>query len=118
MLLNFKSYKHFVVCGKTDMRCGVYRLSRRIQDDFKINPFSKSMFLFCGGSGYRTLKMLAWEPTGFYLITKYVNLDSKGFSWPRNEKEAKNITYAELEQLLDGVDIFRRITPVRGIPLL
>jgi transposase len=113
MLPTFKDYQCFVVCGKTDMRCGINSLSHRVQDELKKDVFSRSLFIFCGGFGFRTLKILAWEPTGFYLITKQLNASGKGFKWPKNEIEARIISYKELENILEGMDIFRRLDALK-----
>jgi transposase len=113
MLPSFQDYQCFVVCGKTDMRGGINSLAHRIQDEFKQNPFSKSLFIFCGGLGFRTLKILAWEPTGFYLIIKQINASGKGFKWPKDEQEALLISYDELGYILEGMDIFRRLDELK-----
>ena len=39
----------YIVCGKTDLRKGSDSLAYLIQSQFDLDPFSKSVFLFCGG---------------------------------------------------------------------
>ena len=39
----------YIVCGKTDLRKGIDSLAYLIQSQFALDPFSKSVFLFCGG---------------------------------------------------------------------
>ena len=92
MFPSFDDYSCFVICGKTDMRCGIHSLAHKVQDDLEKDLFNKSLFIFCGGSGYRTLKILTWEPTGFYLITKQVIPSSRGFCWPKNRTDAEQTT--------------------------
>jgi transposase len=118
MLPTFENYQCFVICGKTDMRCGINSLSHRVQDELKKDLFSQSLFIFCGGSGFRTLKILAWEPTGFYLLTKQLNASGKGFKWPKDENEARIISYNELGNILEGMDIFRRLDELKNNPIL
>ena len=38
----------YIVCGYTDMRKGLNSLVPFIQQSFKIDPYSSSLFLFCG----------------------------------------------------------------------
>jgi transposase len=118
MLPSFEDYSCFVVCGKTDMRCGIHSLAHKVQDDLGKDLFNRSMFIFCGGSGYRTLKILTWEPTGFYLITKQVIPSSRGFCWPKNRTDAEQITQDDLGRLLIGQDIWRALNEVKGTPIL
>ena len=54
----------YIVCGYTDMRKGLNSLVPFIQQSFKIDPYSSSLFLFCGKRCDR-LKALLWEPAGF-----------------------------------------------------
>jgi len=118
MLPTFEDYQCFVVCGKTDMRCAINSLSHKVQDELKKDVFSRSLFIFCGGSGFKTLKILAWEPTGFYLITKQLIASGKGFKWPKDESEAQIISYKELGNILEGMDIFRRLDELNSDQLL
>lgn len=100
------------------MRCGIHSLALRVQDDLGKDPFDSSLFIFCGGKGFRTLKILTWEPTGFYLITKQVIPASRGFCWPKNEKDAKKISQNDLSRLIIGQDIWRALKEVKGKPIL
>lgn len=43
----------YIVCGKTDLRKGIDSLAYLIQSQFALDPFSKSVFLFCGGKSDR-----------------------------------------------------------------
>lgn len=40
----------YIICGKTDMRKGIDGLATLIQDSFKLDPYSDSIFLFSGWS--------------------------------------------------------------------
>ncbi|MCJ0570456.1 transposase [Enterococcus cecorum] len=39
----------YIFCGKTDLRKGIDSLAYLIQSQFNLEPFSKSVFPFCGG---------------------------------------------------------------------
>ena len=59
----------YIACGKTDMRKSIDGLAAMVQDQFQLNPFSKSIFLFCGNR-YDRIKILMWEGDGFVLLYK------------------------------------------------
>ena len=40
MLPSFEDYSCFVVCGKTDMRCGIHSLAHKVQDDLGKDIYS------------------------------------------------------------------------------
>ena len=43
----------YIVYWKTDLRKGIDLLAYLIQSQFDLAPFSKSVFLFCGGKSDR-----------------------------------------------------------------
>lgn len=58
----------YVVCGYTDMRCGIDSLAAIIERKYKVNLFvPNTLFLFCGRSSSR-IKGLLWEGDGFLLL--------------------------------------------------
>lgn len=92
----------YLACGKTDMRKSIDGLSSIIQHNFKLNPYSKDIFLFCGGRSDR-IKALLWDGNGFLLL--YKRLDEGNFRWPRTQQEAINISGQQLRWLLEGLSI-------------
>ena len=93
----------YVACGYTDLRKGVDGLASLIQQQFELDPFTNTLFLFCGKRRDR-LKALLWEGDGFVLI--YKRLAVKGrYRWPRNSSEARNLTWQEFDWLMSGLDI-------------
>lgn len=105
--------KLFLACGYTDMRKSIDGLTAIVQQNFKLNPFSNSLFLFCGRKCNR-LKALYWEGDGFVLL--YKRLESGRFRWPRTEEEVRQISSQEFRWLLEGLtidqlDAVRKITP-------
>ena len=64
-----QAQKVYIVCGYTDMRKGLNSLVLFVQQNFGIDPYSSSLFLFCGKRCDR-LKALLWELDGFVLLYK------------------------------------------------
>ena len=75
----------YLVTGYTDLRSSIDGLAIIVQAQLEFDPFSKTLFLFCGRSCDR-IKGLLWEGDGFLLL--YKRLDNGRFQWPRNETEA------------------------------
>ncbi len=95
----------YVVCGYTDMRKSITGLAAIIKYQFKLNPFERSVFLFCGKRADR-MKALLWEEDGFLLLYKI--LEESTYQWPRSEAEVQKITVQEYHRLLEGLQIKRR----------
>ena len=50
----------YIACGYTDMRKSIDGLAAIVQEEFHLDPFSKSLFLFCGKRSDR-IKGLLWR---------------------------------------------------------
>ena len=61
--------KVYIACGYTDLRKGIDGLARLVQQQFALNPFTNTLFLFCGRRRDR-IKGLYWEKDGFILLYK------------------------------------------------
>ena len=49
MLGDISGAEHiYIACGRTDMRKSIDGLASIVQQNFKLDPFSNSLFLFCG----------------------------------------------------------------------
>ena len=105
MFFDFSRYSYYVAPGGTDMRKGADSLSRFVQEKLKLNPLSKSMFLFCNKS-HKTLAVLVWD-NGFWLMKK--KLYEGTFAWPRDAAQAMQITVDDVRRVVRGDDVFRRI---------
>lgn len=92
----------YIVCGYTDMRKSIDGLSAIVQQNFKLDVFSGSLFLFCGKRCDR-IKALLWEEDGFVLL--YKRLENGKYKWSRNSEEAKLITKQEFRWLMEGLSI-------------
>jgi len=92
----------FIVTGYTDMRKGMTGLATIIQGTHSLDPYNKSLYLFCGRNA-RKLKGLLWEGDGFLLLQKC--LDNGRFRWPRSTEEARRLSPQEIRWLLEGLEI-------------
>lgn len=92
----------YLVTGYSDLRKGIEGLAAVVQGTLSGDPFSKSLYLFCGRRRDR-IKGLLWEGDGFLLL--YKRLDNGVFRWPRNETEARLLTEQEIRWLLEGLEL-------------
>lgn len=97
-----KAENIYIACGHTDMRKSIDGFSAIIQQNFQLNPFQNSLFLFCGRHRDR-MKALYWEGDGFVLL--YKRLESGRFQWPRDAEAVRAISDQELRWLLEGLSI-------------
>ena len=103
MLVNFSNVQNiFIVCGHTDMRCGIDGLAGIITDKYNLDLFNAALFLFCGRKKDR-FKALYWDKDGFILL--YKRIEKGNLQWPRNQEEVKKLTSQELRWLLEGLSI-------------
>ena len=96
---------------------GIDGLAGIVQRQFKLDPFSETLFLFCGRRNDR-IKGLLWEGSGFLLL--YRRLESGSFQWPRNGDEARQITAQQYRWLMEGLSIEQPKAhhPVDGITFI
>ena len=92
----------YIVTGYTDMRKGIDGLAAIVQGKLSLDPFDRSLFLFCGRNA-RKVKGLVWEGDGFLLLNK--RLENGRYCWPRNETEALRLTPQQLRWLMEGLSI-------------
>lgn len=97
-----RAEKIYLACGYTDMRKAINGLAAIVQQNFRLDPFSNSLFLFCGRKCNR-LKALYWEGDGFILL--YKRLENGRFQWPRSQEEVRQISEQEFRWLLEGLSI-------------
>ena len=96
--------KVYIACGYTDLRKGIDGLARLVQQQFALDPFTNTLFLFCGRRRDR-IKELYWEGNGFVLL--YKRLESGSFQWPRKESEARSLTAKQYRWLMEGLSIYQ-----------
>ena len=92
----------YIACGYTDLRRGIDGLTAMVQQHFHLDPFTNTLFLFCGRRRDR-IKALYWEGNGFVLL--YKRLESGSFQWPRTESEARALTMQQHRWLMEGLSI-------------
>jgi transposase len=102
-MLNVGTGKVYLATGSTDMRKSIDGLTAIVQEYFKLDPFSSSLFVFCNKNRNK-LKILQWEHNGFWL--HYRRLEKGVFQWPKKRDDSTLIlTSRELQWLLDGLSI-------------
>jgi len=103
MIIDWTKITIMIKPGKTDFRKQINGLAVIVEKELKLNVFSNYLFLFCSKNRSR-LKILYWDSNGFCLWLKRLEKDK--FPWPKNETEAREITYEELKMLLGGINFF------------
>lgn len=92
----------YIACGYTDLRKSIDGLAALVKQRFELDPYSNSLFLFCGKRCDR-IKALYWEGNGFVLL--YKRLESGSFQWPREGIRAKQITAQQFRWLTEGLSV-------------
>ncbi len=104
MIIDWSKMKIMIKPGKVDFRKQINGLAVIVENELKLNVFSNYMFIFCSKNRKR-LKVLYWDRNGFCLWLK--RLEKERFPWPKNEAEAREITFDQLKMILDGIDFFK-----------
>ncbi|MBQ2106499.1 MAG: IS66 family insertion sequence element accessory protein TnpB [Lachnospiraceae bacterium] len=92
----------YIAYGYTDMRKSIDGLAAIVQQQFRMDPFSPALFLFCGKRRDR-FKALLWEGDGFLLF--YKRLENGTFRWPRSQEDVKPITWQQFRWLMEGLEL-------------
>ena len=92
----------YIACGYTDMRSGIDRLAALVKTTFQLNPYTNTLYLFCGRRADR-IKALYWDADGFALL--YKRLEQGQYQWPRSPEEARELTPQQLRWLQEGLKI-------------
>ena len=113
MLKNLSADNIYIVCGHTDMRKSIDGLAAIVQQQYQLDLFNNSAFLFCERRRDR-LKVLLWEDDGFLLL--YKRLEGGKFNWPRSKQEVRNLTHEQYIWLMQGlsVDQAKAIKKIEG----
>lgn len=94
----------FLACGATDFRKQIPGLVAMVQMQFHLDPYEKQyVFLFCNKKK-DGIKVLRYDKNGFVLASKKL-LDGMKFRWPKSPKEVKEISFQQVEWLLQGLEI-------------
>ena len=92
----------YIACGYTDLRKGIDGLAAMVQQPFQLDPFTNTLFLFCGRRRDR-IKGLYWEQDGFILL--YKRLEQGAYQWPRTENEVRQLTPQQYRWLMEGLKV-------------
>lgn len=94
----------FLACGATDFRKQIPGLMSLVTMGLHMDPYNGDyVFIFCNKKR-DSIKVLRYDQNGFVLATKKL-LDDMKFQWPRNTDEVKEITFQQVEWLLQGLEI-------------
>lgn len=109
--------KVYIACGYTDLRKGIDGLASLVQRQFRLDPFTNTLFLFCGRRRDR-MKGLYWEKDGFILL--YKRLEQGVYQGPRNEQEVRQLTPQQYRWLMEGLKIEqpKAHRPLSGLSML
>lgn len=104
-MIDLSTVDSIYICPqKVDMRKGIDGLAAVVQYQMYLNPFSKSIFIFCSRNK-RTIKILVWDNNGFWIHTKKL-LGKNRFRWPKpGESASLMIDRRQLKWLLDGLEL-------------
>lgn len=86
----------------TDMRKSFDGLAEVVRQQLERDPLSGQLFVFRNKRGDR-VKLLYWDEDGFVLV--YKRLEAGTFRFPAAEAGGVEIRAADLQMLLDGVDL-------------
>lgn len=93
----------YLARGSTDLRKSIDGLAALVQEEFNLDPFSSSLFVFCN-RGRDKLKILYWDHNGFWLY--YRRLERGQFNWPSDADSVPlKISPRQLQWLLDGLSL-------------
>ncbi len=102
MLTTTPEVKVYVALGVTDMRKSINGLALLVEEHFRLDLFSGSLFAFCNRKRDR-VKIIYWDRNGFCLWMK--RLEKEVFRWPESEQEVIEISQTALGWLLHGLDL-------------
>ena len=94
----------YLALGSTDLRKSIDGLAAIVQEQFHLDPFSPSLFVFCNRKRDK-IKILQWDHCGFWLY--YRRLERGRFQCPdvSCNMGPLEITRRELRWLLDGIPL-------------
>lgn len=107
----------YIACGYTDLRKGIDGLASMVQQQFHLDPFTNTLFLFCGKRRDR-IKGLYWENDGFVLL--YKRLEKGAYQWPRTQSDVRELTPQQYRWLMGGLAVEqpKAHRPVLGLRMI
>ena len=107
----------YIACGYTDLRKGIDGLASMVQQQFNLDPFTNTLFLFCGKRRDR-IKALYWEKDCFVLL--YKRLEKGAYQWPRKQSDVRELTPQQYRWLMEGLAVEqpKAHRPVLGLRMI
>src|SRR5437016_773101 len=103
MLLSLPaSVRIWLARGPTDLRKGFDTLAELVRQQLQGDPLSGQLFVFRNKRGDR-VKLLYWDEDGYVIV--YKRLEIGTFRFPTAAEAGVEIRAADLQMLLDGVDL-------------
>ena len=96
------SVRIWLATQATDLRKSFDSLAEVVRQELRGDPLSGQLFVFRNKRADR-VKLLYWDEDGFVLV--YKRLEAGTFRFPKAEAAGVEIRAADLQMLLDGVDL-------------
>jgi len=96
------SVRIWLATRATDMRKSFDTLAEVVRQQLAGDPLSGQLFVFRNKRADR-VKLLYWDEDGFVIV--YKRLEAGTFRFPQSEAAGVEIRAADLQMLLDGVDL-------------
>jgi len=107
MEINIEDYNIYIKPGVTDLRKRAESLSYIVRNEMGLDPLEKSIFIFCS-KNRRRIAIIAWDGNGYIEITKKLECLGGTYCWPRNGKEAEEVTIEDVVEMWKGGNPWRR----------
>jgi transposase len=101
--------KVFLHREPVDGRKNINGLAALVEQGLGLDPFARAVYVFANKRRDR-IKLLLWDRTGFWLLTK--RLEADRFVWPKASAVVE-LSVEQLQWLLDGIDL----EAMRGHPV-
>jgi transposase len=96
------SVRIWLATQATDLRKSFDTLAEVVRQQLQGDPLSGQLFVFRNRRADR-VKLLYWDEDGFVLV--YKRLEAGTFRFPKADAAGVEIRAADLQMLLDGVDL-------------
>jgi transposase len=96
------SVRIWLATGATDLRKSFDSLAELVRQQLGGDPLSGQLFVFRNQRADR-VKLLYWDEDGFVIV--YKRLEAGTFRFPQAEAAGVEVRAADLQMLLDGIDL-------------
>jgi transposase len=96
------SVRIWLATPATDLRKSFDTLAELVRQQLQADPLSGQLFVFRNKRGDR-VKLLYWDEDGYVIV--YKRLEIGTFRFPKADAASLEIRAADLQMLLDGVDL-------------